>query len=71
MYAQAFVDAKRDEIIEIYKAATGVEQNTVIQAMTRVDPSKSSSYRNIRYSAGSNRRPSIGSRAPVARKRGK
>jgi hypothetical protein len=72
MYAQAFVDAKRDEIVEIYKAATGIEQNTVIQAMTRVDPSKSSSYRSIRYSTGSNRRPSVGSRAPVSRgKRGK
>ncbi len=66
MYVQAFVDAKRDEIIEIYKGATGVEQNTVIAAMTRVDPSKSASYRNIRMNT-SLRRPSAGSRAPVSR----
>ena len=72
MYAQAFVDAKRDEIIEIYKASSGVEQNTIIQAMIRVDPSKSASYRNIRNRGGNIRRPSVGSRAPVAsRKRGK
>jgi hypothetical protein len=48
VYAQAFVDAKRDEIIEIYKGATGTEQNTVIQSMSRLDPSKSSAYRGIR-----------------------
>lgn len=48
VYAQAFVDAKRDEIIEIYKGATGIEQNTVIQSMSRLDPSKSSAYRGIR-----------------------
>ena len=51
LYAQAFVDAKREEIIEIYKGASGVEQNTVIQTMTRLDPAKSSQYRNIRYKA--------------------
>lgn len=66
MYAQAFVDAKRDEIIEIYQGATGVEQNTIIQAMTRVDPSKSASYRNIRSNSTSAARPTIGGRAPVA-----
>ncbi|WP_026231907.1 type IX secretion system protein PorD [Neolewinella persica] len=72
MYAQAFVDAKRDEIIEIYKAAPSVEQNTIIQAMTRVDPSKSSSYRNIRYNTSGSSRPSVRSRAPVSTsKRGK
>jgi len=70
MYVQAFVDAKRDEIVEIYKGATAVEQNTVIQAMTRVDPSKSSTYRNIRYKSSPRR--STSGRAPVARgRRGK
>ena len=57
LYVQAFVDAKREEIIEIYKGASGIEQNTVIQAMTRIDPSKSSQYRNIRYRAAPSRRP--------------
>lgn len=70
MYMQAFVDAKRDEIVEIYKGATSIEQNTVIQAMTRIDPSKSSTYRNIRYKS-SPRRSTTG-RTPVSRsKRGK
>ena len=66
VYAQAFVDAKRDEIIEIYKGATGVEQNTVIQSMSRLDPSKSSAYRNIRFRSSPGRSPS---RAPTGRSR--
>ncbi|NJC26268.1 type IX secretion system protein PorD [Neolewinella antarctica] len=49
VFAQAFVDAKREEIIEIYKGATGVEQNTVITAMSRIDPAKSGDYRSIRF----------------------
>ncbi len=47
---QAFVDAKRTEIIEIYKGATPPEQNAVIQMMSRIDPSKSGDYRAIRSS---------------------
>ncbi len=65
VYVQAFVDAKREEIIEIYKGSTGVEQNTVISAMSRIDPSQSGSYRGIR-SSGAVRRPTA-SRAPVSR----
>ena len=49
---QAFVDAKREEIIEIYKGATGPEQNSVIQMMSRIDPSQSGKYRDIRSSGG-------------------
>lgn len=64
MYAQAFVDAKREEIVEIYKGATGPEQNKVISAMSRLDPSQASTYRNIRFPAG--RRPAI-NRSPVRR----
>jgi len=64
VYVQAFVDAKREEIIEIYKGATGIEQNTVISAMSRIDPSQSGSYRGIRSTGA--RRPSP-SRVPVAR----
>lgn len=52
VYAQAFVDAKRQEIIEIYKGATAPEQTAVIQTMTRLDPSKSGDYRAIRQAGG-------------------
>lgn len=61
-YAQVFVDAKRDEIVEIYKAATGIEQNTVISAMSRVDPSKASSYRAIRFRSAAGRTSRAGVR---------
>lgn len=66
VYAQAFVDAKRDEIIEIYKGATGVEQNTVITSMSRLDPSKSSAYRKIRFRSAPGR---SASRAPTGTNR--
>ena len=68
VFAQTFTDAKRQEIIEIYKAASGVEQNTVITAMSRIDPAKSGDYRAIRYK-GARRGPSNSSRAPVGRNR--
>ncbi|MEL7159656.1 MAG: DUF4835 family protein [Bacteroidota bacterium] len=58
-YVQAFLDTKRDEIIEIYKGATGVEQNTVITTMSRVDRSKASDYRNIRVRSTSRTRPTV------------
>ncbi|MCP9237210.1 DUF4835 family protein [Lewinella sp. JB7] len=45
---QTFVDAKRDEIIEIYKGATGAEQGAVVQMMSRIDPSQAGQYRAIR-----------------------
>lgn len=49
---QVFNDAKRDEIIEIFKAGTLQEQNTVIQIFTRVDPANSGKYRAIRSRPG-------------------
>ena len=67
IYVQAFVDAKRDEIVEIYKGATAIEQNTVISAMQRVDPSQSPAYRAIRFRGGNAGRARSGSRAPVGR----
>ena len=69
MFAQAFVDAKREEIIEIFKGASGVEQNTVITAMSRIDPAKAGDYRGIRFKGA--RRPAPG-RTPstTRRKRG-
>lgn len=45
---QVFNDAKRDEIIEIFKAGTLTEQNSVIQIFSRVDPANSGKYRAIR-----------------------
>ncbi|MEM1356601.1 MAG: DUF4835 family protein [Bacteroidota bacterium] len=65
MYIQAFVDAKREEIIQIYKGASGVEQNKIITMMSRVDRSKASDYRNIRAGATSTRRPSASTRRPA------
>lgn len=55
LFAQSFVDAKRDEIIEIYKGATPPEQNAVIAVMKRLDPAKSPSYNSIRYAVRSPR----------------
>ncbi|MEL6143452.1 MAG: DUF4835 family protein, partial [Bacteroidota bacterium] len=49
---QAFIDAKREEIIDIYKGATPQEQNTVITALSRIDPSNSGKYRQIRSRGG-------------------
>lgn len=45
---QAFNDAKRDEIIEIFKAGTPQEQNNIIQIFSRVDPANAAKYRAIR-----------------------
>ncbi|PPK84077.1 uncharacterized protein DUF4835 [Neolewinella xylanilytica] len=45
---QSFVDAKREEIIQIYTGATGAEQNAIIEMLSRIDPSKAGSYREIR-----------------------
>ncbi|CAH1002209.1 hypothetical protein LEM8419_03126 [Neolewinella maritima] len=59
---QTFVDAKREEIIEIYRGATGPEQNAVIQMMTRVDPAGSGRYREIRAPASAKGRGRAGTR---------
>ena len=52
---QSFVDAKREEIIEIYRGATGAEQNAVIQMMSRIDPSGAGRYREIKTTASVSR----------------
>ena len=44
---QAFVDAKREEIIAIFQGAPPAEQNAVIQMMSRIDPAQSATYRSI------------------------
>ncbi|MEM7575164.1 MAG: DUF4835 family protein [Bacteroidota bacterium] len=48
VFVQTFIDAKRDEIIEMFKGATPSEQQTVIQTLSRIDPSNSGRYRGIR-----------------------
>ncbi|MEM8584809.1 MAG: DUF4835 family protein [Bacteroidota bacterium] len=72
VYVQTFIDAKRDEIIEMFKGAPPAEQQNVIQTLTRVDPSNSGQYRSIRSrgSAGGNRGRTTSGRAPVSRGRG-
>lgn len=52
MIVQAFVDAKREEIMEIFKGGTPTEQSTAIQILTRIDPSNAGKYREIRNSRG-------------------
>ena len=64
---QSFVDAKREEIIEIYQGATGAEQNTIIQMMSRIDPSQSNRYREVRATAGGGRQARGGSPATRGR----
>jgi hypothetical protein len=52
---QTLVDAKREEIIEIFKGASGPEQNAVISMMSRIDPSQSGRYREIRSTSTASR----------------
>ncbi len=58
---QTFLDAKREEIIQIYKGATAPEQAAVIQMLSRIDPSKGGTYREIQTGGSS------GTRRPVNR----
>ncbi|MCB0570701.1 MAG: DUF4835 family protein [Phaeodactylibacter sp.] len=48
MIVQMFSDTKSAEILEIFKRGTPQEQNTVIQVMTKIDPSNASNYRAIK-----------------------
>ncbi|MCB0555696.1 MAG: DUF4835 family protein [Phaeodactylibacter sp.] len=48
MIVQMFSDTKAAEILEIFKRGTPQEQNTVIQIMTKIDPSNASNYRAIK-----------------------
>lgn len=61
---QVFVDAKREEIIEIFKGSSVGEQNQVIQMMSRIDPSNSGKYRSIRS------RGAVGGRRPTTSRLG-
>ncbi len=42
---QLFLNAKRTEILELFKRGTNTERSSVRQVMTQVDPSNSSDYR--------------------------
>ena len=59
---QSFMDAKREEIIDIYRGASGPEQAAVIQMLSRIDPSKAAPSRDIRNTS----RPTAG--RPVNRR---
>ncbi len=48
MMIQLFVNAKSNEIIEIYKQGTSAEINRVVQSMSRIDGANASKYRAIR-----------------------
>lgn len=44
---QLFLNAKRQEIIELFKRGTNTERTTVRQVMTRVDPANGAEYRSL------------------------
>jgi hypothetical protein len=44
---QLFLNAKRLEVIEIFKRGTNTERTTVRQVMTRVDPANGAEYRSL------------------------
>lgn len=48
MIVQMFVNAKSQEVVEIFKKGTRQEQDQVIQIMSKIDPTNSSRYRAIR-----------------------
>lgn len=44
---QLFLNAKRDEVIGIFKRGTNTERTSVRQVMTRVDPANGAEYRSL------------------------
>jgi len=48
MIIQSFVNAKAQEIIEIFRGSPYATQNKIIQAMTKIDPAGASKYNKIR-----------------------
>lgn len=48
MIVQLFNNEKSQEIVEIFKRGTPQQQTEVIRLMSRLDPSNSSRYREIR-----------------------
>ncbi len=48
MILQMFTNAKRDEIVEIFKQGSTQEKNTVVNAMSRIDAPNAAAYRSVR-----------------------
>lgn len=48
MIVQMFVNAKSQEVVEIFKKGTRQEQDQVIQIMSKIDPTNASRYRGIK-----------------------
>ncbi|MCB0619475.1 MAG: DUF4835 family protein, partial [Saprospiraceae bacterium] len=48
MIIQMFVNAKSNEIVEIFKQGNPQEKNQVIQFMTKMDAANASKYKSIR-----------------------
>ena len=48
MIVQIFSNTKRDEIVEIFKAGSLTEQNQMITAMIKLDPSDAAVYRGVK-----------------------
>ena len=44
---QLFLNAKRNEVIELFKRGTNTERTAVRQVMTRVDPANGAQYRSL------------------------
>lgn len=44
---QLFLNAKRQEVLELFKRGTNTERTTVRQVMTRVDPANGADYRSL------------------------
>jgi hypothetical protein len=44
---QLFLNAKRDEVLELFKRGTSTERTTVRQVMSRVDPANGADYRQL------------------------
>lgn len=47
MIIQMFANAKRDEIVEMWKVASKTQKDRVIQIMSKIDPANSGRYREI------------------------
>ena len=47
MIVQMFANAKRDELVEMFKVAGRPQKERVTQIMTKIDPANSPRYREI------------------------
>jgi len=48
MILQMFSNAKRTEMVDIFKGATPADKNKFIQTMSKIDPASASTYRQVR-----------------------